>query len=128
MEAKNCKILVVEDEEAVLRLLITSLKRAGYTAVTSANSVGKALEAIAADMPQLLVTDFRLGTSGTGAAVIAALRGIDPVFPVIIMTGSYEVDKAAILACYPDDILNKPFEVADFLQTVLVMTEAIARS
>ncbi len=81
----NAKLLLVDDEPAVLKCLRTALTRLGY-AVTAAASGEEAVALLARETFDLVVTDFRMpGLSG--AAVAEAARERLGEVPVLLITG-----------------------------------------
>ena len=78
------RILVVDDNEVLCRLVCDILRTEGYRAVP-ATSASQALEAFEREEFNLLVTDFRMpGMSGLELA--RAIRNRNPQFPIIVMS------------------------------------------
>ncbi len=88
-------ILVVEDEAVARRVLHVMLTQAGYD-VTSVGSGEEALEQLAAQHFDLLLTDLQL-RKVDGVQVMVAARERDPEIEVIILTG-YATLQSAIAA------------------------------
>ncbi len=88
-------ILVVEDEAVARRVLHVMLTQAGYD-VTSVGSGEEALEYLAAQRFDLLLTDLQL-RKVDGVQVMVAARERDPDIEVIILTG-YATLQSAIAA------------------------------
>ncbi|HZI93129.1 MAG TPA: sigma-54 dependent transcriptional regulator [Patescibacteria group bacterium] len=86
------RILVVEDEPDLRKVLATLLKRGGY-AVDLAESGGVALDRIGREVYDLVVTDLKL-PGADGIEVLRASKAADPDTPVIIIT-AYSTDEAA---------------------------------
>jgi DNA-binding NtrC family response regulator len=115
------RILVVEDEEKLRRVMALHLEDAGYE-VETAGDVTTALRL--AERANLVVTDIRL-PAGTGAALadgldlVAALQRQNARLPVIVMTayGSVEIAVEAMKRGAAD-FLTKPFTL-DHLVTVV---------
>jgi len=115
------RILVVEDEEKLRRVMALHLEDAGYE-VETAGDVTTALRL--ADRANLVVTDIRLpAASGTALAdgldLLAALQRQNAQLPVIVMTayGSVEIAVEAMKRGAAD-FLTKPFTL-DHLVTVV---------
>ncbi|MBA3506776.1 MAG: phosphate regulon transcriptional regulator PhoB [Betaproteobacteria bacterium] len=104
------KILVVEDEPAILELLKVNLVDAGYEviATTDAESAHVALKN---ELPVLLLLDWML-PGQSGLALAKQLRS-DPrtsELPIIMVTArTDEADKIAGLEAWVDDYVTKPF-------------------
>ncbi len=76
------KILIVDDDDATRRGLTTLLSEAGYTVLPSA-SLKSAMEALAKDEPDLLITDVRLqGYNGLQLVAMSPRQ-----IPTIVVTG-----------------------------------------
>ena len=100
-------ILVVDDEPAVLRILITRLELAGYK-VFSADDGEKALEVFHREAPDLVVLDVMLPKID-GFAVCRRLRA-ESCVPIIFLTALEAIsEKVAGLDLGADDYLSKPF-------------------
>lgn len=83
-------ILIAEDEENISRVLSLLLKRRGYT-VSTARDGSQALEMIVdarkSDQPvDLLLTDVQM-EGMTGFELVAELDKMEPLLPVLFMTG-----------------------------------------
>ena len=90
--ATSEKILVVDDDQAFLRLLAIHLKSLGYDIVT-ATSGGEALATLKADVPRVVVTDLKMqGIDGLG--VLDAVVRQHPGLPVIILTAHGSIPDA----------------------------------
>src|SRR6267142_5141243 len=86
------RILVVEDEPDLRKVLATLLKRGGY-AVDLAETDSVALDRIGREVYDLVVTDLKL-PGADGIEVLRASKAADPDTPVIIIT-AYSTDEAA---------------------------------
>ena len=110
------KILVVDDEPQIQRALTLNLTARGYTVITAASGEA-AMQATAAEHPDLVLLDLGLpGLNGFG--VISALRGWTPV-PIIVLTArDDERSKVEALNAGADDYVTKPFGMAELLARV----------
>jgi len=111
------RILVVDDDPDLLRLLQIRLTSAGYT-VSTAESAERALAQVSATRPQLVVTDLRMGGMD-GMALFEAVRSGHPMLPVIILTAHGTIPEAVSavqrgVAGY----LTKPFDPKALLTEV----------
>ena len=111
------KILVVDDEANVQRLLQYTLKQAGYT-VSVAGDGQEALKLWASDSPALILLDVSLPKLD-GYAVAERIRsdeGANSHVPIIMLTSEKEVEqKVRGLRAGADDYLVKPFHQAELL-------------
>lgn len=105
------KILLVDDEPELLRLLETVLAADGFTQVFTAANVAQALAAYREHRPDLSVLDVSLpdGDGFTLCTYLQALSKGKPA-PVIFLTARDETaDKLSGLRAGADDYLTKPF-------------------
>jgi DNA-binding response OmpR family regulator len=110
------KILVVEDDIALLENLEYNLKREGYE-VSTATDGKMALEVARDEQPDLIILDIMLPLLD-GLSVCRALRK-EMVVPIIILTARVgEVDKIVGLESGADDYITKPFSLGEFLARV----------
>ncbi len=111
------KILVVDDDASVQRLLQHTLKAEGYE-VAIASDGAQGLQAWKEEMPSLILLDVGLqGMDGYAiAARIRAEEGPDAHVPIIMLTAERDVQqKVKALRSGADDYLIKPFHPAELL-------------
>ena len=120
-KVKTKRILVVDDEEVIQRLLGRVFARSPYDLVM-AGSVEEGLTKLKESDFHLLVTDLRL-PDGSGTSIIRHFKERFPSSQVIIITGSLtpeermeEVADVSISGC-----LSKPFEL-EALRTAVMQT------
>jgi CheY-like chemotaxis protein len=85
-EHKVKHILVVDDEEAVRYVFERYLAIKGYR-VSLADSGEQALEAYQADIPDLVITDYKM-TGMNGDELLRRLRALDPGLPAIMISAN----------------------------------------
>lgn len=119
---KNARILLVDDEPEIRRLLSRHLQRLGYT-VQEAVDGEEAAAAAAMEIPDVVITDMSMPRLG-GLELLERLRSMDPSLPVIVLTahGSRENVIAAMRRGAAFDYLLKP------LQDLTVLDVAVARA
>jgi two-component system NtrC family sensor kinase len=101
------KILIVDDEEIIVRLLSMSLRSDGYETVT-ANSGQEGLEVFQAQSPDIVVTDIKM-PGMDGLELLKKIKEIDPEKEVIIVTGHGDIDSTITALQYgASDFINKP--------------------
>jgi len=106
--AEAHRILVVEDDADVRRVIVECLGLIGYT-VSEAPNGAAGLAAIRAAKPDLLVVDYAMPDM-TGAEVISRAREMVGDLPVILATGYADMAAVERLAGKPA-ILRKPFDI-----------------
>ena len=113
------KILIVEDEDALVTLLTYNLEAAGYE-VAAVKSGDEALLAIEEEQPDLVILDWML-PSLSGIEICRQIRAGNATraLPVIMLTArGEEADRLRGLATGADDYIVKPFSVAEVLARV----------
>lgn len=83
------RILVVDDEPHIRRVIQMKLKTAGFK-VEMASTGALALELAQSFQPHLIVTDFNLRSGIMGIELLKAFRGLEETcdVPIILVTGS----------------------------------------
>jgi DNA-binding response OmpR family regulator len=111
------RILIVEDDEALTRMLQRVLTSAGHTPVTTADGPSGA-ELATDPLTELVVLD--IGLPGLdGRAVLDRIRETRPGLPVLMLTARDRTeDKVGALDAGADDYLTKPFAVEELLARV----------
>jgi DNA-binding NtrC family response regulator len=113
------KVLVVDDEDKLRRILELQLLDAGFD-VEKASSAEEALSLI--DRADLILTDFKLPKM-TGLEMLQIIRRLNSQVPVIIMTAYGTVENAVeAMKAGASDFLLKPFSLD---QLVAVVSKAL---
>jgi len=117
MTMSKARILIVDDDPDILRLLTFRLEGADY-AVESADSAERALARLSVAMPQLVITDLRM-SSMDGMALFENIHKSNPTLPVIILTAHGTIpDAVAATQRGVFGYLTKPFDSKELLQQV----------
>jgi two-component system, OmpR family, KDP operon response regulator KdpE len=114
----GARVLVVDDEPAILRAVQTNLARHDFRVETATNGQ-EALETYARMRPDLLLLDLGLPDMD-GLEVIRAIRARASTPIVVLSAREAEQDKVAALDLGADDYLTKPFGVNELLARVRV--------
>jgi DNA-binding response OmpR family regulator len=111
------RILIVEDDRALVRGLVENLRFEGH-AVSHVARGDEALDRIRAERPHLLVLDVMLpGLSGF--EICRQVRRRDRRLPILLLTArGDDVDKVMGLDLGADDYLTKPFSLSELLARV----------
>ena len=105
----SARILVVDDDPGLLRLMQLRLEAAGY-GVSAVDSGERALAQLAVSRPQAVVTDLQMGGMD-GIALFEAIRAENPALPVIILTAHGTIpDAVAATQRGVFSFLTKPFD------------------
>jgi DNA-binding response OmpR family regulator len=113
----TAKILVVDDEPRLVRLVSEILKAAGYRVISAAN--GKAAtETVALEQPDLVLLDVLLGAGQTGYEVCRSIREFSDVAVIMLTAKATEADILAGFEAGADDYLTKPFSAKELLARV----------
>ena len=117
MSDNRQKILVVEDDEAIMLGLEENLKFAGYEVATAADGPA-AMEAAVSDRPDMIILDIMMpGMSGYD--VCRRLRDQGVQIPIIMLTARQdEFDKLHGFEMGADDYVTKPFSIKVLLARV----------
>jgi two-component system KDP operon response regulator KdpE len=109
----NTRVLVVDDEAAILRFLKPALEANGYEMV-SAGTVAEATKRIAAESPDIVLLDLGL-PDGDGKDVIKRAREWSDVPIIVLSARERESEKIEAFDLGADDYVNKPFNVGELL-------------
>jgi DNA-binding response OmpR family regulator len=124
-EFKNRSILVVDDEERMVRFIRLNLEHDGFLVVPAYRGM-QALDEIRKEMPDLVLLDVMMPDMD-GFEVLKLIRENGSV-PVIMLTAkSEEDDRVRGLELGADDYITKPFsprELVSRVKAVLRRTEA----
>jgi two-component system KDP operon response regulator KdpE len=107
------RVLVVDDEAAILRFLKPALEANNYE-VTSAGTVAEALKRVAAESPDIVLLDLGL-PDGDGKDVIRRAREWSDVPIIVLSAREREIEKIEALDLGADDYVNKPFNIGELL-------------
>ena len=107
-------VLIVDDDASLRLLCRVNLELDGYN-VLEAPSVAAAEDALAVDVVDLFLLDVHIGADD-GLALMRSLRDRKHVAPVVLFTGSAQLDAATIREA--DGVVPKPFQLEQLLDVV----------
>jgi two-component system, OmpR family, KDP operon response regulator KdpE len=110
------KILIVDDEPQIRRVMKTSLASEGYAAV-DAKSAAEAFEKLRQERFDLLLLDVNMpGESGLEAC--SQIRRNSDIGIIMLTVRNTDADKVAALDAGADDYVTKPFSMPEFLARI----------
>jgi two-component system response regulator GlrR len=111
------RILIVDDDPALLRLLSLRLHYEGHT-VVEANGGAAALALMDHDLPNIMITDLRM-PGMDGLQLFEAVHRRFPLMPVMILTANGTIpDAVNAMQRGVFGYITKPFEGADLMREV----------
>jgi two-component system response regulator GlrR len=117
MNSAKAKILLIDDDPGLLRLISIRLNAAGYDVVPE-SSGEKAVAHLSLHRPHIVVTDLRM-SGMDGMAVFDAIHQRNPTLPVIILTAHGTIpDAVAATKRGVFGFLTKPFDSKALLEQV----------
>jgi two-component system OmpR family response regulator len=118
---ETMRILVVEDEERLARLISRVLGEEGYAVETEANGRQALVRALAEEF-DLLIVDWMLPEI-SGVRLVKRLRAAEVGTPAIMLTARDQIeDRVEGLDAGADDYLPKPFAFPELLARVRALT------
>ena len=114
---RTTRILVVDDDPSIIKLLSANLKARDFDVVTAEDGES-GFRAIEQTLPDLVVLDYMMPRM-TGLGVVKQVRGMGNRVPIIILTARCTASEKEILIDYGvDDYMTKPFIMEDLLQHI----------
>lgn len=125
MSPAERRILIVDDEPEVRRMLASYCRAEGYDALEAADGTA-ALEAVRHSSPELVLLDVGL-PGRDGFDILAELRRVSNV-PVIMLTArSEETDRVVGLRVGADDYVTKPFSPRELVARIAAVLRRTQR-
>jgi len=113
---KPYTILVVDDEEHILKFIGIMLRTSGYQVLTAPNGL-RALEIIKSGIIDLVVTDLMMPQLD-GVLLIKQIRAFSKV-PIIVLSGTEsEQNKLDALENGASDYFHKPFDLKKLMDCI----------
>lgn len=110
-------ILVVDDDQDILKLISMRLNAAGYDTIAASNGE-QAMAAISLKRPDLIVSDLRMPAMD-GMALLNAVHQLHPTLPMIILTAHGSIPDAVHATQHGAySFLTKPFDSQELMQLV----------
>jgi two-component system KDP operon response regulator KdpE len=108
---QHAKILIVDDEPQITRVLRTALSTQGYSLQIAANGV-EGMEAVHAWKPDLVITDVSMPQMN-GVELCREIRAISQIPIIVLSVRNQDLMKIEALDAGADDYVTKPFSIQE---------------
>src|SRR5437660_10667150 len=123
--SKQIRILIVEDEPAMVAGLRDNFEYEGYDVISAVDGA-EGLERALSDNPDLVVLDVMMPRM-SGLDVCKQLKVKKPSLPIIMLTArGQEIDKVVGLELGADDYVTKPFSIRVLMARVKAVLRRVA--
>jgi two-component system alkaline phosphatase synthesis response regulator PhoP len=112
----NPKILIIDDEESIRKLVSAYLRPEGYEVYTAVDG-NSGLQAARAYKPDLVVLDIML-PGIDGLELLTRLRRESDVYVILLTAKTEEIDKIVGLSVGADDYVTKPFSPRELVARI----------
>jgi DNA-binding response OmpR family regulator len=124
LAARKTRILIIEDEPAMVAGLRDNFEYEGYEVISAGDGVA-GLERALADDPDLIVLDVMMPRM-SGLEVCKQVRAKRPATPIIMLTArGQEIDKVVGLELGADDYVTKPFSIRELMARIKAVLRRI---
>lgn len=125
-KGEKARVLLVDDERALRRVMRRALEQAGFEVVEAGNGE-EALASAQRGRVDLVVTDVQMPVMN-GLELVAVLSGKRPDLPVVLMSGSVDASAAeAATGVATCAFLRKPFVMAELKRCAVRAMRGAAR-
>jgi two-component system KDP operon response regulator KdpE len=122
----TARILIIDDEPAIARVLHPVLSAKGSVVFTAATAV-EGLKIARTNAVNLVLLDLGL-PDADGKDLISELRSFGDVAIIIISARHQEVEKVAALDAGADDYVDKPFNIGELLARIRASQRRLQRA
>ncbi len=122
----KARILVVDDEPAILQVVTAYLEKEGFEVYT-ATSGPEALQAVQMYRPDIIVLDIML-PGMDGLEVLTQLRRESDVYVIMLTAKTEEMDRVLGLSLGADDYVTKPFSPRELVARVKAALRRLRRA
>lgn len=126
MSSAGAKVVLIDDEASIRRLLRVNLTAHGYQVIESA-SAAQGLQDVAEYRPELVVLDLGLPDQD-GQQVVQSIREWSRVPIIVVTVRDREQEKICALDAGADDFVTKPFSMGELLARMRVALRHVAKS
>jgi two-component system KDP operon response regulator KdpE len=110
-DQQQAKILIVDDEAQITRVLRTALSTQGYTLRVAANGV-EGMEAVHDWKPDLVITDVSMPEMN-GVELCREIRAVSTIPIIVLSVRNQDLSKIEALDAGADDYVTKPFSIQE---------------
>lgn len=122
---KKTRILIVEDEPAMVQGLRDNFEYEGYEVISAEDGAAGLARALS-DEPDLVVLDVMMPKL-SGLDVCKQLKAKKPAVPIIMLTArGQEIDKVVGLELGADDYVTKPFSIRELMARVKAVLRRVS--
>ncbi len=122
---RKTRILIVEDEPAMVAGLRDNFEYEGYEVISAADGA-EGLDRALSDNPDLVVLDVMMPRM-SGLDVCKQLKAKRPSVPIIMLTArGQEIDKVVGLELGADDYVTKPFSIRELMARVKAVLRRVS--
>jgi len=108
------KVLVVDDEESMRKLIVTLLSKQGHQCITASDGI-EALHKMKQEKADAVITDIVMPEMD-GIALTKEILALYPKLPILVMTGhGKEYPAEAAITAGARDFIEKPFSIEEFM-------------
>ncbi len=113
------RVLIVEDEAPLVRLLVQAFRQEGFQVATAGNGI-ECMNKVSGFRPDVIVMDIMMPRlDGIDATrLIRRQRGLDKALIVALSARTDETTKAEMMAAGADLYMEKPFVVGQLIERV----------
>jgi two-component system KDP operon response regulator KdpE len=120
------KILIVDDEPQITRVLRTALSTQGYSLRIAANGV-EGMEAVHTWKPDLVITDVSMPQMN-GVELCREIRSVSQIPIIVLSVRNQDLMKVEALDAGADDYVTKPFSIQELQARVRAQLRRSATS
>jgi two-component system, OmpR family, KDP operon response regulator KdpE len=120
------RILVVDDERQITRMLRAALQGSGYSVIVANNGM-EAYELFEAERPDLIITDLAMPEM-SGVELTEAIRRVAKTPIIVLSVRDTDAMKVKALDEGADDYLTKPFSMPELLARVRAQVRRLAEA
>lgn len=123
----NSKIMVVDDEVAILKLLEVVLRKEGFVNIKVVNDSRRAVEIANIYNPDIIILDIMM-PSVSGFEVFREIKRFSDVSIIFLSAKCDELDRIIGLGLGADDYITKPFNIKEVVLRVKIQLKRTSGS